>query len=114
MAPSIIAICLRAGWSLKGVEDRYFRLENAMDQFLGRVVAGLDLISGDFAILPPFFAHSNEADHAFILQSKLSVDVDTLFLSCFNVLTFQLFHGIYRQMLTLLNVYVVPLVLLLN
>ena len=61
MAPSIIAICLRAGWSLKGVEDRYFRLENAMDQFLGRVVAGLDLMSGDFAILPPFFTLSNEA-----------------------------------------------------
>ena len=56
-----------------------------MDQFLGRVVAGLDLMSGDFAILPPFFAHSNEADRAFILQSKSSVDVDTLFLSCFDV-----------------------------
>ena len=92
MAPSIIAICLRAGWSLKGVEDRYFRLENAMDQFLGRVVAGLDLMSGDFAILPPFFAHSNEADRAFILQSKSSVDVDTLFVSCFAKKRRHVFH----------------------
>ena len=41
MAPSIVSILLRAGWSMKGVEDRYFRLEAAMDQFLGRVVAGL-------------------------------------------------------------------------
>lgn len=79
MAPSIIAICLRAGWSLKGVENRYFRLENAMDQFLGRVVTGLDLMSGNFAILPPFFTHSNEADRTFILESKSSVVVDTRF-----------------------------------
>ena len=38
-APPIVAICLRAGWALAGVLDRYLSLENAGDQFVGRVTA---------------------------------------------------------------------------
>ena len=63
MAPSIIAILLRAGWSVKGVEGRYFKFENAMDQFLGRVICGHNLNSETFAILPPFFICSNDTEH---------------------------------------------------
>ncbi|KAF1793909.1 hypothetical protein GQ600_16797 [Phytophthora cactorum] len=53
--PSIISVCLRCGWSLGGVQDRYFRYEAAGDQYLGRVVAGLPQNSAQFAVLPPHF-----------------------------------------------------------
>lgn len=70
MAPSVISIILRAGWSIKGVESRYFRFQNAMDQFLGRVMAGLPLDSGDFAILPPFFVKRTAEEGAFLKNGK--------------------------------------------
>ncbi|KAF1785227.1 hypothetical protein GQ600_11667 [Phytophthora cactorum] len=54
--PSIVRICLHCGWSLGGVQDRYFRYESAGDQYLGRVVAGLPLNRSAFATLPPYFA----------------------------------------------------------
>jgi len=54
--PSIVSVCLRCGWSLGGVQDRYFRYESAGDQFLGRVIAGLPLNSARFAALPPHYA----------------------------------------------------------
>jgi integrase len=53
--PSSISICLRAGWKLGGVQDRYFKYERAGDQFTGRVVAGLDTGAPEFAVLPPSF-----------------------------------------------------------
>ena len=33
--------------------ERYFRYENAGDQYVGRVVAGLPINKSDFSILPP-------------------------------------------------------------
>lgn len=53
--PSIASACLRVGWYLGGVQDRYIRYESAGDKYLGRVVAGLPLNSADFAALPPHF-----------------------------------------------------------
>lgn len=53
--PSIVSVCLRCGWSLGGVQDRYFRYESAGDQYLGRVVAGLPLNDYNFGVLPPHF-----------------------------------------------------------
>jgi hypothetical protein len=70
MAPSVIAIILRAGWAIKGVESRYFRFQNAMDQFLGRVMAGLPLDSGDFAVLPPFFVKKTAEEGVFLKEGK--------------------------------------------
>ena len=71
-APSIISIILRAGWSLRGVENRYFRHEAAGDQYLGRILAGLDPTSGEFAILPPWFAATTQQDKK-IVNGKDSI-----------------------------------------
>ena len=71
-APSIISIVLRAGWSLRGVENRYFRHEAAGDQYLGRILAGLDPTSGEFAILPPWFAATTQQDKK-IVNGKDSI-----------------------------------------
>jgi hypothetical protein len=54
--PSIVSVCLRAGWTLGNVLDRYLRYEAAGDCFVGRVVAGLPLDSKNFSILPVHFA----------------------------------------------------------
>ncbi|KAJ8561846.1 hypothetical protein ON010_g7833 [Phytophthora cinnamomi] len=59
--PSIESVCLRCGWSLGGVQGRYFRYEAAGGQYLGRVVAGLRHNSVEFAALPPHFTDPNDA-----------------------------------------------------
>ena len=58
--PSSTAVCLRAGWSLQGVQDRYLRYEAAGDQHVGRTVCGLPTDDPDFALLPPHFIEHND------------------------------------------------------
>lgn len=55
--PSSVAIHLRAGWTLGGVQDTYLRYESAGDMFVGRTVSGLPVNSPEFSILPPLFRH---------------------------------------------------------
>jgi hypothetical protein len=58
--PSTAAVCLRAGWTMPGVQDTYVRYEAAGDQVVGRFVSGLPYGSSKFAILPPYFTATNE------------------------------------------------------
>ncbi len=58
--PSIAAVCNRAGWTMGKVKDTYIRYEAAQDQFVGRIVAGLNINSRSFAVSPPFFLSSDE------------------------------------------------------
>jgi integrase len=53
--PSSVAIYLRAGWTLGGVQDRYMKYEAAGDMFVGRTVAGLPVNSAGFGSPPPSF-----------------------------------------------------------
>lgn len=53
--PSGIAIALRAGWTLGGVEDRYLKYQPAGDMHVGRTVCGLPIEQKEFGILPPHF-----------------------------------------------------------
>ncbi|KAG6942187.1 hypothetical protein JG688_00018269 [Phytophthora aleatoria] len=50
--PSAASNCLRVGWPLHGVEDKYVRFEAAGDMIVGRYAAGLPFDSPQFAILP--------------------------------------------------------------
>ena len=45
-----------------GTRDKYIKFENACDQYLGRIVAGLDALSPSFASTPPLFNASNEME----------------------------------------------------
>ena len=38
-----------------GVKDRYLKRESAGDQYVGRCAAGLDQLSKQFAVSPPYF-----------------------------------------------------------
>ncbi|KUG01951.1 hypothetical protein AM587_10001959 [Phytophthora nicotianae] len=64
--PSIVSVCLRCGWSLGGVQDRYFRYEAAGDQFLGRVVAGLPINDSK---LPPHFMATGDSTTTSVLRT---------------------------------------------
>ena len=55
VAPPIVSICLRAMWSMGGVKERYLSFEKAGDQYLGRVITGMDCNEASFATSPPYF-----------------------------------------------------------
>ena len=53
MSLPMASICLRAGWSMGPVKERYLFYEKAGDQFVGRTVCGLSPLSIEFAVGPP-------------------------------------------------------------
>jgi hypothetical protein len=63
-SPSIVSICLRAGWVMGGVKDRYLKYERAGDQYVGRCASCLDQTSKNFAVSPPYFDFSDIKDLA--------------------------------------------------
>ena len=61
--PSVIAIFIRAGWSLGNVRERYILGSGGGDYLCGRVASGLDFNSGSkFTSLPAHFANSAVLD----------------------------------------------------
>jgi len=57
--PQAAAVCIRAGWTMGKVKDTYMRYIDSGDQFVGRCLALLPLLSSQFACSPPYF--SNDA-----------------------------------------------------
>jgi len=55
VSPPMVSICLRAMWSMGSVKECYLQFEKAGDQYLGRVVSGLDVNDVSFAVSPPYF-----------------------------------------------------------
>jgi hypothetical protein len=53
--PSPLQICLRGGWHIGGVLDRYLFPGAGGDQLTGRVLSGLPFNESTFASLPPHF-----------------------------------------------------------
>ena len=53
VSPPMASICLRACWSMGPVKERYLHYEKAGDQFLGRAVCGLNMMTTDFGVSPP-------------------------------------------------------------
>ena len=62
VSPPMVSICLRAMWSMGPVKERYLQYEKAGDQYLGRVVSGLDVNNVSFAVSPPHFESGPEDD----------------------------------------------------
>ena len=60
--PPITLVAHRGEWSLGKVLDIYWRWAEAGDQYLGRVIVGLDPNSPDFCIMPPHFTVGLEND----------------------------------------------------
>ena len=69
---SFAAVCIRAGWSMGGVKDRYIKYAEAGDRVCGRTVAGLDVNSHEFSISPALLDVSQE-EEAQVDNAKLWV-----------------------------------------
>jgi hypothetical protein len=73
--PGRDAICQRADWSLGSIRDRYISaINNGNDQFVARVMSGLDIQSPTFATLPPHFGLDDASDIASILMNSIDVN----------------------------------------
>jgi hypothetical protein len=73
VSPPIVALCLRAGWSLGGVKDRYLFYENAGDQYVGRCASGLRTDSTEFAISRPYFDYSQLGSEEEMIERKKTI-----------------------------------------
>ena len=60
VSPPMAAICLRAGWSMGPVKDRYIHYEKAGDQFVGRCATGISSLGKEFACSPVYFDLSDK------------------------------------------------------
>ena len=67
-APPSVAVHLRVGWAIGGVQDRYLRYDAAGDMYVVPTVSGLPIGSSRFATLPPYFR-----GHAFLVVRSLHV-----------------------------------------
>lgn len=77
VSPPMVSVCLRAMWSMGHVKERYLQYEKAGDQYLGRVVCGLDVNHVSFAVSPPFFEAESEAlENIHILLKSYAVRGD--------------------------------------
>jgi len=57
-APSSVSVNNRGGWTLGGVRDVYMLYERAGDQYVGRILSGMNVLSAKFgASAPDFFYH---------------------------------------------------------
>lgn len=73
VSPPIVSLCIRCGWVMGGVKDRYLKYEGAGDQYVGRCASGLDQLSKEFAISPAYFDHSHIEDEMERLATKRKV-----------------------------------------
>ena len=52
VSPPMAYICLRACWSMVPIKDRYIHYEKAGDQFVGRSVTSIYLLTKGFGVSP--------------------------------------------------------------
>ena len=53
--PPIVSVCLRAGWTIGRVKERYLKYENAGHELVGRTLTGILPTSCEFGISPVLF-----------------------------------------------------------
>jgi len=100
VSPPMVSICLCAMWSMGHMKERYLQFEKAGDQYLGRVVCGLNVNDVKFAVSPPYFDFDADAangtkDRAFSLLRDYMIggdhvcaSVHCIFYFCFAPLTY--------------------------
>ena len=65
VSPPIVSLCIRMGWSMGGVKERYLKYAGAGDEAVCRRANLSDPLSDEFAVSPPYFDFSsiqNEAE----------------------------------------------------
>jgi len=56
------AVCIHAGWMIGKVKDTYMQYIDSGDQFVGRYLSLLPLLSSQFACSPPYFSDAATDD----------------------------------------------------
>ena len=64
--PPVVSVCLRAGWTIGRVKERYLKYESAGDELVGRTLTGIPPTSCEFGISPVYFIVSNETNPVLI------------------------------------------------
>ena len=72
VSPPIVSICVRAGWSMGGVKDKYLKRENASDQYVGRCASCLDQLDKSFAVSPPYFDFGVDDVESVTMKARLT------------------------------------------
>ena len=62
MSLPMASICLCVGWSIVPLKDTYIHYEKAGDQYVGRVINGLNVNVSEFGVSPPYFEFHVAAD----------------------------------------------------
>ncbi|KAI2513130.1 hypothetical protein MHU86_1168 [Fragilaria crotonensis] len=93
-APSSVAVNNRGGWTLGGARDVYMLYERAGDQYVGRILSGMNVLSPKFgASCPDFIYHRDlleglsadeEASETERQQDLLERQVSESLMSCFG------------------------------
>jgi hypothetical protein len=94
-APSSVAVNNRGGWTLGGSRDVYLLYERAGDQYVGRILSGMDVMSSKFGASCPNFIHFHndslvlgsdtvEVGDVEQLQSELASKVSVSLEACFG------------------------------
>lgn len=78
VAPPIVSICLRMGWSLGGVLGRYFKHGDAGDQSTGRMASKMNPMEEDYSVCRPYFDYTEidcvETRHALRVELNTFLD----------------------------------------
>ena len=91
-APSSVSVNNRGGWTLGGVRDVYMLYERAGDQYVGRILSGMNVLSPRFGASAPDFYYHGEIGVceavALVQEKQAEVDreVQTVLNSCFGEL----------------------------
>ena len=59
MYPPIVSICIRAGWVMGGVKDKYLKRKYDGDQYVGRCASRLNQLGKTCAASPPYVYFSS-------------------------------------------------------
>ena len=73
VSPPITATCLRSGWSIVKVKERYFKYEATGNQYVGRCSVGLNHLTKGFSVSPPHFEFSH-LDYRSAVNKELEIE----------------------------------------
>ena len=93
--PPAASICIRAGWTMGKVKDIYMRYVSSGDQFVGRCLSMLNILSSDFGSSCPYFSDDCDIDwinDLAIAQFPMVSEVNGFGLFCQRCLASLLFH----------------------
>ena len=74
VSPPIVSICIRAGWVMGGVKDRYLKRDSVGKQYIGCCVAGMDQLNKSVTISPPYFDFASIEEEIGRARYKKSIE----------------------------------------